>query len=89
MRRVDGEERFFSKDGGAFAGLFELSDGLKTMSQDVFNFHCNSQKCDFASWINDILHDDALAGALLKAKGVRKTVESHIAKRTSQLAKYI
>ena len=88
IRRVEGSERFFNKDGTVFAGLTELSDGIKTMPQDVFNFHCNSQKCDFASWIADILHDDVLAGTLVKAKGVRKTIESHIAKRVDQLAKY-
>lgn len=88
MRRVEGAERFFSKDGETFACLVELSEGLRTMPQDVFNFHCNSQKCDFASWIADILHDNVLAGALMKAKGIRSAIESHAAKRVEQLAKY-
>lgn len=88
MRRVEGAEQFFSKDGKTFAGLVELSEGFRTMPQDVFNFHCNSQKCDFAVWINDILHDAVLCNTLLKAKGIRSAIENHIAKRVVQLEKY-
>lgn len=87
-RTVEGQERFFSTDGAAFSSLADLSAHLRMMPQDAFNHHCNSQKCDFAPWIKDILHDDVLAQNILKAKGVRATVESHIQKRIEQLAKY-
>ncbi len=88
MRRVQGDKRFFNKDGGVFATMQELYEGICSLPQDVFNYHCNSQKCDFALWIADILHDDALAQNILKAKGARLTVENAIQKRLMQLAKY-
>lgn len=88
MRAVQGQESFFNKDGAVFSSLAELAQNCKTMSQDVFNYHCNSQKCDFASWIETVLHDETLAQNIVKAKGVRLTIESHIQKRIAQLSKY-
>lgn len=87
-RTVEGQERFFPRDGAALSSIFDLEAHVRMMPQDAFNHHCNSQKCDFASWIKDILHDDVLAQNILKAKGVRAFVESHIRKRIGQLAKY-
>lgn len=88
LRQVDGGERFFNADGNVFASLAEFDAVLSRMPQDVFNNHCNSQKCDFASWIEDVLHDAVLAKDIRKAKGVRAKIEKRISERLAQLAKY-
>ncbi|MBI5912892.1 hypothetical protein HY839_00425 [Candidatus Azambacteria bacterium] len=88
LRHVEGAERFFNADGNAFASLAEFDAALSNMPQDVFNNHCNSQRCDFASWIEDILHDAVLAKDIRKANGVRAKIEARISERLAQLAKY-
>lgn len=88
LRQVEGEERFFNADGNVFAGLAEFDAALSGMPQDIFNNHCNSQKCDFASWIEDVLHDAVLAKDIKKAKGVRAKIEARVSERLAQLAKY-
>lgn len=89
MRTVEGSERFFASNGAVFSNLPDLGAQIQSMPQDIFNHHCNSQKCDFALWIQDILHDDVLAQNISKAKGVRATIEGTIKKRIEQLAKYL
>ncbi|MCR4322792.1 MAG: hypothetical protein NUV61_01765 [Candidatus Azambacteria bacterium] len=88
LRQVEGEERFFNSDGSVFASLAEFDAALSGMPQDVFNNHCNSQRCDFAAWIEDVLHDAVLAKDIRKAKGVRAKIEARISERLGQLAKY-
>lgn len=88
LRQVEGGERFFNADGSVFASLAEFDAALSAMPQDVFNNHCNSQKCDFASWIEAVLHDAVLAKDMRKANGVRAKIEACVSKRFAQLAKY-
>ena len=88
LRHVEGEERFFNADGGVFASLEEFDAALSGMSQETFNNHCNSQKCDFALWIEGVLHDAVLAKDIRKASGVRAKIEARVSERLAQLAKY-
>jgi|SRR3989344_7067797 len=88
LRRVEGGECFFNADGSVFSGLEEFDEALSRMPQDAFNNHCNSQKCDFASWIEEILHDAVLAKDIRRANGVRAKIEARISERLEQLAKY-
>lgn len=89
LRTVEGGERFFNADGSAFASLRELAERVGAMPQDVFNHHCSSQKCDFAAWIEDILHDATLAKTLRAAKGVRSKIEKALRERVAQLEAYL
>lgn len=89
MRTVAGGECFFNNDGKVFCGLADLAREIAVMPQPVFHFHCNSQKCDFVGWINDILHDEKLARDISAAKGIRVKIEDLILKRASQLEKYL
>lgn len=89
VRTVEGGERFFNADGSACASLRELAECARTMPQEVFNHHCSSQKCDFAAWIEDILHDPTLAKTLRSAKGVRAKIEKALADRVAQLERFI
>ena len=88
LRRVEGGECFFNADGSVFADLVEFDAALSSMPQDAFNNHCNSQRCDFAAWIEDVLHDTVLAKDIRKANGVRAKVEARVSERLAQLAKY-
>lgn len=88
LRKVEGGERFFNTDGNVFASLAEFDAALSSMPQDAFNSHCNSQRCDFASWVEDVLHDAVLAKDIRKAGGVRAKIEARISERLAQLAKY-
>src|SRR3989344_7067361 len=83
LRQVEGEERFFNADGNVFAGLAEFAEALARMPQDVFNNHCNSQKCDFALWVENVLHDAVLAKDIRKANGIRAKIEKPPNKHTS------
>ena len=89
MRTVEGGECFFNNDGKVFCGLRDLAREIMTMPQPVFNHHCNSKKCDFSSWIADILRDEKLSKDVTAARGVRAKIEDLIIKRVEQLEKYI
>lgn len=89
LRNVEGGERFFNVDSSVFASLRELCERMGSMPQDVFNYHCSSQKCDFASWVEDILHDATLAKTLRAAKGVRPKIEKALRERVIQLESYL
>lgn len=89
LRQVYEGDRFFNADGAIFASLGELCAHIKDMPQEMFNYHCNSQKCDFAEWIEGVLHDSVLAKDLRKAKGVRAKIEKRLDERLVQLEKYL
>mgnify|MGYP001598973029 CR=1 FL=1 len=89
MRRVEGEHCFFNNDGKVFCGFADLAQEITVMPQPVFNFHCNSKKCDFTNWISDVLGDEKLAKDMSAAKGIRSKIENLILKRVSQLEKYL
>lgn len=89
MRAVQGGECFFNNDGKVFCSLADFAREITAMSQPVFNFHCNSKKCDFADWIVNVLHDDKLAKDMFGAKGIRPKVEELVLKRAGQLEKYL
>ena len=88
MRQVNGGECFFNSDGKVFCSLRDLAREIMTMPQPVFNHHCNSKKCDFSSWIADILRDEKLSKDVTAARGVRAKIEDLIIKRVEQLEKY-
>lgn len=89
LRQVYEGNCFFNTDGKIFSSLADFSVHVKDMPQEVFNYHCNSQKCDFAEWIEGVLHDTVLAKDIRKAKGVRAKIEKRIDERVAQLEKYL
>lgn len=88
-RQVHEGDRFFNVDGKIFSSLAELCTHIKEIPQETFNYHCNSQKCDFAEWIEGVLHDAVLAKDIRKAKGVRAKIEKRLDERLTQLEKYL
>lgn len=89
LRTVSDGECFFSNDGKVFCGLEDLYKGLCEMSSDVCGYHCNEEKCDFANWITNVLHDEKLAEDILKSKCDLEKISKKIEKRIETLKKYI
>ena len=50
------------------------------MADEVFKFHVNKEKNDFANWIEDILGDKDLAKAIRKSKKP-KTAKTVVVRR--------
>ena len=64
---VEGEKRFFCHDGYVIKNLDELAKYLNRMTEEVFQYHVNSEKNDFSNWIRDVIGDTKLADELRKA----------------------
>lgn len=81
LAAVDGDKRFFCKDGCICNSLRELAGCVGTMSPDTFNHHVTESNNDFSNWIRDVLGDDKLAGDLQKAidpQQAEKTIKDRI-----------
>jgi len=66
---------FWLCDGTTLKNLSELLEALKVMSRETFIYHVNSEKNDFAKWIEDIIKDEKLARDLRKVKTKRDTIK--------------
>ena len=64
LNLVPAEKAFVLKDGRQVRTIYELIDELETMPQSMFKFFVNGAKNDFASWVNDVLDEPALATQL-------------------------
>ncbi len=85
---VFGDKRFFCVDGKVFGNLKELADGLKSMSEETFSSHVNSEKNDFSNWVADVIGDKKLAENLRKDID-KKSIEKKIKTRVAYLKKKI
>lgn len=78
---VAGEYVFWICDGRTLRSMAELCAALKGMNDDVFNYHVNKEKNDFAKWISDVVGDKTLAAAMAKLKtrnGMATKIENRI-----------
>lgn len=81
LSNIEGESRFFCFDGKVFCNLEELQNALKTMSEESFFHHVNSDKNDFSNWIRDVLHDVKFADKvkdIQDAKELAKKIRARI-----------
>jgi len=62
------EKAFYLRDGRTLNNLLELVDALENMGDDVFAFHVNESKNDFANWISDALGEGELGETLVGNK---------------------
>ena len=62
------EKLFCLRDGRKLKNLLELVDALENMGDDVFAFHVNESKNDFANWIQDSLGEGELGETLVGNK---------------------
>jgi dienelactone hydrolase len=59
---------FWMNDGQILNTLAALEGALKKMENDVYKYHTNLGRHDFANWVEDVLLDTECATALRKAK---------------------
>jgi hypothetical protein len=64
---VPADKAFFSHDGCTSRSLFEFESCLIHSTQEVFDYHVNSMKNDFCTWIRDVFGDDKLAKDITRA----------------------
>lgn len=69
------EHYFYSKSGQVLKDIEDLFKCIKNISNEDFSHHVNSEKNDFANWVNDILLDKNFASALRKASSKDKMIE--------------
>ena len=62
----------------------ELAEALEIMSDESFAHHVNEQKNDFATWVQDIIHDTELS-AKLKAIHSKAAAFEIVKKRAKEL----
>lgn len=75
MGRLPEYKKFFTVHGKTSESLSELRLHISEMTDEEFNHHVNAEKNDFASWVRDILHEDALAERLESADSKEKAIE--------------
>ena len=64
--KAKGEHCFFLIDGSTISDLHGLADALDMMSHDVFYYHVDGDRNDFANWVRAILKEAELADKLLE-----------------------
>jgi hypothetical protein len=80
------EHVFWCHDGRVFNDMAGLARGLESMSDDVYSYHANDDKNDFAKWVQDVIGDRQLAGELL-ALGGRAAAADAVGRRLATLTR--
>jgi len=78
---VPEDRAFWVRDGRVLRNLEDLHSALKSMDDDTFSHHVNSEKNDFANWIFHVLDDRELAESIrdLKSKsGILRALQSRL-----------
>lgn len=83
---LDPNQYFYVKNGAVLKDLEDLLNELKTIDEESFLYHVNTEKNDFLSWIMDSIKDEELAEKLIKVKKKDKMIEI-IDKRLKKLNK--
>ncbi len=68
MPEISPDKYFILQNGAAIKSIEDLAMFMDTISDDVFNFHVNEEKNDFANWIKGVFDNDPLAEALMSVK---------------------
>lgn len=71
LRDASPEQCFWACTGQIAKNLKEMADILNTMSKEVFVYHANIEKNDFAKWIAEVFGEEKLAKEVSKAKSAR------------------
>ena len=81
---VPEDKRFWVSDGRSLRNMAELEAALKQMSDETYSYHVNEEKCDFSTWVRDVIGDDELADNLENAK-TRSQAARYVSNRLAQL----
>ncbi len=69
--RAPPERMFVLHDGRTLADYRELADALESMTDELWRFHVDTGKNDFAAWIAGVFADEELASRIRGATGQR------------------
>ena len=78
-----GDKAFWVNNGPVLQSLRELETALVKMTEEQFRHHVDTNKNDFASWIEEVLRDKACARDVRLSNTIDKTiraVEKHLKK---------
>lgn len=67
-RKVEPEFYFWICDGRVIKDVKDLTQAMRNMREDVFNFHVTEYKNEFSDWIRSIVKDEKLADEISRAK---------------------
>jgi hypothetical protein len=84
LAKVPDAHVFYCHDGQIFRDLQDLVNGFDTMTDEIFTYHCNEAKNDFACWIRDIVGDNELS-AKLKAVRTKNQAKEETRQRYIEL----
>jgi len=66
LEPCDFHHEFYMCDGRRVNSIPNLLKALRKTKKDVYEYHVNEGKNDFAMWINDIFKDSKLAREIFK-----------------------
>ena len=62
--QVSDEQAFILHDGEKLTSLDDLSEAINLIEPELFQFHVNAEKNDFAAWVEHVFQEDGLAAQL-------------------------
>ena len=65
---VPHDRKFYSNDGTVLSNVKELPNAIKTMSSDTFLHHVNSERNDFANWVEQVMGEEKLGLQIRRVK---------------------
>ena len=84
---VKEEHYFITKDGREVKSLFELSQALEDMPEDVFNHHVSDEGNDFSNWVQHVMKNKSLADSIAAVKDKKSIQEVIRAKLEKDIKK--
>ena len=66
---MEESQYFYVCDGQVLKSVSDLSGSLQySMSDEVFKYHCNGEKNDFAKWIAEVIGNKRLSKNISRVK---------------------
>jgi len=81
-------KEFHLADGTSINSVASLANKLRIISDATFNYHVNSNKNDFANWVDHVYGNKALANEMKKAKTrewLRSILQKHMIEERKKL----
>lgn len=76
LMKISQDKYFYLKDGRILKSLEELAEALKSMAVNIYEYHTNENKKDFANWVKDVFGNKKLATELRKARSARESLKA-------------
>ncbi len=81
--KAQGDQRFWIFNGPVLETIMDLRDALVAITDEQFNHHVTLEKNDFASWVENVILEPALAKKMRSyrtRKSIHKLVEVYLKK---------